>query len=406
MESASAYAAVEPNLRLIPLHQALTRSLVWLPIFVLFTRARFDLDGALVLASLYYLFVVVLEVPSGWMSDRLGRTITLRIAAASWVGAHLSFLIGDDRFWAIMLGQFLLAGGFASLSGTDVTFHFDTLESLGLEREFARREARVASIGFAAAAMSGVAGGVLGLVDLRLAFLASLALAVAQLVVAMRLVEPPTGRHADPFVRQLRTCAGYLRDRWIGWIFFHGVVLVTLEHVAFTVAQPWITEVLDRPADDLGVTPLLTGTTFAVVAIVGSVAARSSARLGERFGVAPTLIGFGALSAAVVTGMALWVHAAMLVLLAFRSAQGAAAPVLISAAVAPVTAPGHRATLLSINSLAGRLSYGVFLLVVTTDAEDDVVGVLTTFSIVSWSLVAVLIVTAWWATRGRAAATT
>ena len=72
---------LERNLRLIPLHQALISSFVWLPVFVLFTRARFDLDGALVLASLYYLFVVALEVPSGWMSDRVGRVLTLRVAA-------------------------------------------------------------------------------------------------------------------------------------------------------------------------------------------------------------------------------------------------------------------------------------------------------------------------------------
>ena len=73
------------NLRLIPVHQMLTHAAAWLPVFVLFTRARFDLDGALLLAAIYYLFVVLLEVPSGWMSDRLGRTLTLRIAAVCWI---------------------------------------------------------------------------------------------------------------------------------------------------------------------------------------------------------------------------------------------------------------------------------------------------------------------------------
>ncbi|MEZ5408241.1 MAG: hypothetical protein R2761_09460 [Acidimicrobiales bacterium] len=54
-------SAVERNLRLIPVHAGLTQAYVWMPVFVLFTRARFDLDGALLLSSIYYLSVVVFE---------------------------------------------------------------------------------------------------------------------------------------------------------------------------------------------------------------------------------------------------------------------------------------------------------------------------------------------------------
>jgi hypothetical protein len=102
--------------------------------------------------------------------------------------------------------------------------------------------------------------------------------------------------------------------------------------------------------------------------------------------------------------MALWAPAAVLALVAFRSAQGAAAPVLISAAVAPVTQQQHRATLLSINSLAGRLGYGLILLGISVDAGDDVQRVLGLLSIASWGLVVLLVATAWWAIgfRGEA----
>ena len=388
-------------MRLIPVHQALTRALVWLPIMVLFTRARFDLDGALLLSSLYYLFVVALEVPSGWMSDRLGRTLTLRIAAASWVVAHLCFLIGDERFGMIVLGQFFLAGGFASLSGTDVTFHYDTLEALGRADTYTRRESIVSSIGFVATAFGVLLGGVLGYVDLRLAFVAALLFAVAQFVVASMLSEPPVEQLADPFLRQIRVCVGYLSHRYLGWIFFYGIVLVTLEHVAFTLAQPWLTEVLGQTADDIGATPLLAGVVYATTAFIGAASARAVAPISERIGVVATLIGLAALSSLIVTGMAVSTSAFMIGLVAFRSAQGAAAPVLISAAVAPHTARQHRATLLSLNSLAGRLGYGLILLAVAGAANDDVLGVLRWFSVGSWILVAVLITTARWAVGRR-----
>ena len=397
---------LERNLRLIPVHQAFVSAFVWLPVFVLFTRARFDLDGALLLASLYYLFVVALEVPSGWMSDRLGRVLTLRVGALGFIGAQACFAVGDDTFWVILLGQFLLALGFASVSGTDVTFHYDTVEALGRAHEYTRRQARVSSIGYLVTAASALVGGLLGLIDVRWAFVASGLVAICQLAVAMQLVEPPRTGQASSFGRQLAMCASYLRSRWLGWIFFYGILLVTLEHVAFSVMQPWLTEVLDRPADDIGSTPLLAGVIYAITAFVGAGAARSSAIVEERVGTVVALVGIGALSAAIVTGMALSTHVVLLGLVAFRSVQGAAAPVLISGAVAPLTRQEHRATLLSMNSLAGRLGYGIVLLVISTGADDDVLGVLGVLAVVAWIMVGVLIVTGWWARRGAEAPAT
>lgn len=398
--SAGVAPAMESNLRWIPVHEALTRALVWIPIFVLFTQVRFGLHGALRLAAFYYLFVVVMEVPSGWMSDRLGRVPTLRLAAVSWIVAQVCFLVGDDRFLVIMAGQFFLAGGFAALSGTDVAFHYDTLEALGQAEEYRHRRAVVAGIGYAATAVSALVGGLLGLIDLRLAFAASLALTLVQLAVALRLVEPPVvegplSGGAEPFFGQLRVSTAYLRNRRLGWIFFYGIILLTLIHVAYTLMQPWLTLLLGRTPEDFGATPLYAGVVFAAVSLVGAGAARLSAPLGARFGTTPTLIGFAALSAAIVTSMALWVHVAVLALVLFRSAQGAAAPVLISATVAPMVQQGHRATFLSLNSLAGRLGYGLILLFVAdTPSASEVVGVLTWFSVTSWVMVAVLILTA------------
>ncbi len=395
MTDAAAAKQLERSIRLIPVHRGFASAYVWIPVAVLYTRARFDLDGAVLLSSIYYLSVVILEVPSGWMSDRLGRVITLRAAAFSWIAANLCFLIGGNSFTAFAIGQLFLAGGFASLSGTDVSFHYDALEAAGRAQDYARRQARVSSIGFMVTAISAVAGGVIGLVDLRLAFLAALLLAVGQLAVALMLTEPPGRSQTSQGIGvQLRSCVAYLRSRFLAWIFFYGIVLVTLEHVAVTVLQPWLTEVFNRSADDLGATPLFSGLVYAGFSLVGAMAARASAPLAERFGTVAVLIGLGALSATIVSGMAIWTSAAVLVLVAFRSAQGAAAPVLISAAVAPVVERGHRATLLSLNSLAGRLGFGLLLALISGVVADDVQRVLMIFSVLAWALVIVLIASA------------
>lgn len=390
-------SGLELNLRLIPVHEALSHSAAWIPVFVLFTRSRFDLDGAILAASLYYLFVVLLEVPSGWMSDSLGRVITLRIAALGFLGAHLCFGFGDDRFGVIILGQFMMALGYASLSGTDVTFHYGTLEALGQASSYGDRQARVASIGYGFSSASALLGGLLGLLDIRLAFLASGMIALAQFALTLRLVEPPSITHAEAFTSQIGLCLRYLNSRFLGWLFFYGIILVTLEHVVFTVMQPWLTEALGHSADDLGSTPLLAGALFGVISLVGSMAARLSDRVSRSIGVKTTLVVLAASAAVVISAMSIGTHLILLLLLVFRSVPGAAAPVTISTAVAPRIERHHRATFLSLNSLAGRLGYGLVLLTVSARASDDVLGVLRSLARLSWVLVAVLVVTALWA---------
>ena len=385
---------LERNLRLIPWHELLVRTNPWIAIFVLFTRSNFDLDGAVRLAGLYYLCVVIFEVPSGWMSDRLGRALTLRIAGAAWVLCQLCFILGADSFTVIAIGQGLLALGYASLSGTDVTFHFDTLEALGRQSEYGERQARVASRGLVFGGAGALLGGALGLADLRLAFAASMVLAVAQFVLAMRLSEPPRSGETAGLFRQIGECLAYLRQISLAWIFGYGIAMVVLEHVAFTLLQPWLTDALDKTPDELGNTPLLSGALIAVVSLIGAVFARSSMRMSNAFGLNTTLIGLGALSALIVTTMAISTSMAVIAVIAFRSAQGSAAPVLISAAVAPKLEQRHRATFLSLDSLAGRLSYGTILLVVATDIDDNVGEGLTRLSIISWVIVSATAISA------------
>lgn len=366
----------------------------WIAVIVLFNRAKFGLDGAVQLAGLQYLWVVVFEVPSGWMSDRLGRVLTLRFAAIAWLAGFTCLTLGSS-FVLIAAGMACIALGYASLSGTNVTLHYDTLESLGHADEYPDREASVSSRARIAAAAAAVFGGAVGLIDVRLAFGAGLLLASLQLLVTFQLVEPPRRNNtsAAPFHHQIAACIKHLRNGPLAWIFCYGIAMVVLEHVAFTLLQPWLTESLGQTATDLGATPLLSGLSIAATYLVGSAFARASAPLARRFGVRVVLVGLAVLSAVVVTTM--WLSTSLLVLavVAFRGAQGAAAPVLISNATSQAVPPEHRATFLSLDSLCGRLVYGGLLQVVATTIEDEPSTALRQLSMISWALVAIITIT-------------
>ena len=107
----------------------------WYPIFFLYFLARLPLVQVLQLEAIYYACVVLLEVPSGWFSDRIGRRPTLLISKAAHVVSALLFAAsGEGDFVLLAAAQLFLAAGFAFTSGTDAAFLHDTLQSSAGER--------------------------------------------------------------------------------------------------------------------------------------------------------------------------------------------------------------------------------------------------------------------------------
>lgn len=390
--------ALERNLDGLPLFTIASSWLPWQPIIALFITESFGIDKLLTLTAIMYFGVVLAEVPSGWMSDRVGRVITLRVASVLWIVGHSVLLLSAGSFFLIAVGQVLLASGFAFLSGTDVSFHYDTLEALGMEDSFEVRQARLKSFAYVAVALSSVLGGVAGLVDLRLAFGLSLITAIYQLVLIARFSEPPRGDTVvqPDFGHQLRACAHLVRKPLLRWIAGYWVAMVVLEHVAHTLAQPYITEALGKSPDELGATPLVVGLIFASFGIGGALAAAATPLMREKLGFFGVLLALAIISAAIVTTMAIVIALPVALLLVFRSVQGAAAPIVLTTAVAPAVPQTQRATYLSLHSLVGRLSYGALLIVVGRTVGDSLTDSLWVLTAVSWVLI-VLILVAWFA---------
>lgn len=386
--------ALERNLRLITFHEILTSTAPWGVVLTLFNWARFDVDGAIALAGIYYLAVVVFEVPSGWASDRFGRVRLLRLVGVLWMAAFICWIAFGDHYLAMAIGYVLVAAGYASLSGTDVSFHYDTLEALDRADDYADRQARLVAFGRVVGTTGALAGGAFGLIDLRIPFVMSFVLAALQFGVTLRFVEPPHTGHAAEAWTQITRCIAYLRNVPLAWIFGYGVAMVVLEHVAVNLFSPWLAVTLGDTANDVGSTPLITGIVLAGMGLLGGVAARFSADIARRFGVRHTLVGLGVLSALIVTMMGLFQHLVILAFVVLRSVQSASGPILISAAVAPQVEQRHRATVLSLNSLGGRLLWGSILLGLASRARDDVPGTLLRYAGISWGLVVLTALTA------------
>ena len=169
---------MNPHLRTADLYQRyalFAEASFWVPVFFIYFAALLPLEEVLYLEALYFLCVVVVEVPSGWIGDRVGRRPTLLIGAAFMALSHLMLLTGPSivgvslssgamegrstLFWVFAAGQALRAAGMAFRSGTDTALHHDSLEAAGHVGEFAGREARASRTRFLGGAGAALIGG-------------------------------------------------------------------------------------------------------------------------------------------------------------------------------------------------------------------------------------------------------
>ena len=352
---------MERNLRLYPRYQVARSLAFWLPVFFLYFSARLPADQVLLLEAVYYAGVVVLEVPSGYLSDRLGRRPTLILASAAWLLGYLALGLAPS-LWMFVVGQLLLAAGMAFNSGTDGALLYDSLTALSREDELARHEGRAQAQGLLAMGFAALVGGGVALIDLRLGHLLSAVGGAAALGLALAMVEPPApqGRAHSP-LRQVGSVLRHLRQPALAWVFVFAVAMTVFNHVPYELAQPYLAALLGD--DAMQSTPVVSGVVMAVMMSVAALGSRLSTPLAAELGPVAVLLGAMALQGLVIVSMGAWLHPAVLALLLLRSVPGSISGPVQLAIILPRVDGRIRATYLSMQSLAGRLSFSAALLV-------------------------------------------
>jgi len=364
------------NVRLYPLHQTLFHAYFWLPVFFLYFSDLLSLGRVLQLEAIYYVTVVVLEVPSGYFSDVMGRRRTLLVACVALIAAYLLFFIGRS-FAVFAAAQVCLAAGLAFNSGTDTALHFDSLNALGRSGEYGDREANAHRLALVSGAVAALAGGLAATVQLRIAYGLSLLAAVGALVIVWLMAEPPrqepAGAPTRGFVGQLGACVGSLRDRTLAWLLGFAVLMIVINHVPYELYQPYLDLLLTKRGVELpGLgTPLVTGVVTALTMLIAAWATARSIRLRDRIGLAPALLLTTTIQIVIMTGMGILLHEVVLILILLRSVPSAVMQPPLRAAITPRLPQSLRATYLSMQSLLGRLAFAGTLWLLSTGTVQD-----------------------------------
>jgi MFS family permease len=171
------------------------------PIMVIyFAQVTGSYTAAASLLAVKMLSSAAFEVPTGVLSDRLGRRGTMIAGAVVMVAAHLGYAGASG--YGLLLAAVVLEGLATSFwSGNNESLLYDTLLAAGREAEFPRHCGRVNSMFQIALALAAAAGGVIaGAWSLRAVVVLSVVPQVLCVLVALRVREPRVRGPLEPNV--------------------------------------------------------------------------------------------------------------------------------------------------------------------------------------------------------------
>lgn len=400
--------AIASNILLYRWSRFLRSLTFWQAVWFLYFQDTLSGAQAILLYVVLDVSVTVLEVPSGYMSDRLGRRKTL-IASAVVALIGVTLLAFGDSFATFAIAQILIGAGSAFASGTDEAMLYESLSATGRADEIEAQEVIAWRYSFTGLAISALVGGALALVDPRLPFIATGIAMAALLWVTWLFTEPPRTRDMaeGSELLHLSHLGKNFRNPVLLWFFALTILMYCFSHLPFVFGQPFILEALN----DIGLAssaPLVSGLITAVMMGVSVAFSLIAMQLRNLLGLPLLLLSAFGIQIAISGVMALTESPVVLVFLLLRMVPDALSRPFILGRIQPLLSDDSRATWLSLKSFVGRLVFASALAagaISTTDAGlmpyADIARILTIATLIG---VAALVALAFGARRIAVAA--
>jgi len=171
--------------------------MLFMPIIWLFYQENcLGLTDLFIIQSIYSVTIALIEIPSGYIADVLGRRNSMIIGMFfGFIGMIIySFSFGFEGF---LMAALSLGIGQSFISGSDTALMYDSLVQLKRSNEFIKLEGRTISMGNLAEAFAFIVGGLLAEISLRTPFYFQVGIAFIGFVIATLLVEPKMDRLKD-----------------------------------------------------------------------------------------------------------------------------------------------------------------------------------------------------------------
>jgi len=210
-----------------------------MPVIIPFFHANgLSMYEVMLLQAVMGISIVLMEVPSGYVGDILGRKQSIILGC---VFGFLGFLIMcfSTLFWHFVIVELLLGLGASFISGSNTALLYDSLLQLGEEEQFVKYQGRLSGIGNMSEAIAGISGGLLASIAIRYPVYVETFLLMFAVFIAFSLKEPPREKLSASDTKQ--NVSAILKFVWNNaslkwWLIFTGLL------GAGTLSCAWITQ--------------------------------------------------------------------------------------------------------------------------------------------------------------------
>lgn len=326
--------------------------MLFMPIVVPFYMENdLGMKDVLLLQGVYSITIVILEIPSGYFADVLGRRKTLLLGSFFGFFGFLTYSLGHG-FWVFLLAEVILGFGQSMISGADSAMLYDSLADMKREKQYMKYEGRITSFGNIAEAVAGTLGGLLAGISLRAPYIGQTVVALIAIPSAFLLIEPI--RHKALTVMKFKDILNIVhyslfKNRKLQRnIFFSSLIGTATLTMAWFVQPVFIK--LDLPIELFGI--LWTALNL-IVGVTAIFAHKIESKLGETISILliAILVPAGYLSLGLKLG-----YISLAVLVVFYIVRGFATPVLKDY-INKIAEANIRATILSVRNFIIRLNF-------------------------------------------------
>jgi len=180
------------NLPLLNIFAGLKMALLPMAIITLFWKDQIGLSLAeiLLLQAIFSLATLVMEFPSGYISDRIGYRFALNLACLLGITGWATYTLAGS-FTGVLIAELQLGASYAFISGADSALLYETLRYDGREEHYAKYDGRMTAWAQAGEAIGAVGAGVLYGWFPLLPFILQVGVWVAALAICRNLKDIP-----------------------------------------------------------------------------------------------------------------------------------------------------------------------------------------------------------------------
>ncbi|MFN8671794.1 MAG: MFS transporter [Candidatus Sericytochromatia bacterium] len=350
---------LEANLKYYYIFSAFCFTPFSIPIITLFWQSNgLTLSDIYLLEAIFSIIVVLIDIPTGMVADRLGKQLAMKLATFMMILGWVTYAIGHS-FLAFLIAEVFLAFGQAFISGADASLLFETLKKLGREDEFKKHEGKAKSLQMYCFAICNIIGGFVGSYDMRATVFMSCLGPFLALIISTKLIEvnkidktESLSEHWSSYKNLLKSSFKFvLKHKLIQWNIIYFSIL--------TGSSVWLLWLYQPYMEFIGLPVWFFGIAFATFNFFAAFISGISHRIIRKYGLNNTylILGFLQLIPLILMSVVL-TKISFLFILGHQAVRALGRPLIVGE-ILKYTYSDKRATIISFGSLFSRLFFSI-----------------------------------------------